>query len=159
MAAMRPSLSADVEQVIGALVPGPQPLPTPAAAPVPMLPARRWPIEPVALPLLDIACVDRSGRVSARDLLRQLHWTAGHAVDIDVVAGVLVAASSAGGAYIVGSRGDLALPAAARALCGVTDTVVLAAYPSHDLVVIYRSTFVAQLLHEHHRAVVVADAY
>lgn len=148
----------DGEQLIGALVPGPLPRPAPAAAPMPILPVRRWPTDPAVLPLLDIAWVDRSGRVSARALLRRMRWTAGHTVDIDAVDGVLLVTSSPGGAHVVGSRGDLALPAAARALCGVTDVVVLAAYPSHDVVVIYRSDFVAQLLHEHHRAAVVTDA-
>lgn len=157
MTAVRRSFPARAEQLIGALVPGPLPRPTPIAAPMPTLPSRRPPADPNAVPLLDIARVDRSGRVSARALLRLLRWTAGRRVDIGVVDGTVVMTAAVEGAYVVGSRGDLALPAAARAMCGVTDDVVVVGYPSHRVVVIYPAATVARLLHERHFSAVIAD--
>lgn len=66
------------ERLIGALVPalvGDRPRPVPA--PLPMLPTRRLPRG--CEMLLDVAQLDRSGRVSARGLLRALEWRAGGA--------------------------------------------------------------------------------
>jgi hypothetical protein len=71
------------ERLVGALIlPAVARQPAPAA-PVPMLPVLALPAEagPGDL-LLDVARVDRSGRVSARALLRALGWRCGHRLDI-----------------------------------------------------------------------------
>ena len=55
---------------------------------------RRLPTDPYAL-LLEVARLDRSGRLSARGLLRALGWRAGHRVDIDVVDAAIAITSAA----------------------------------------------------------------
>jgi hypothetical protein len=107
--------------------------------------------------LLDVARLDRSGRLSARALLRALAWTASHRVDIDVCDAAIVVTASATGRHAVDRRGDLALPAAARHLCGIdTDQpVVLVAYPAAGLLVVHPVATVARLLAGlHHRLAV-----
>jgi hypothetical protein len=66
-------------------------------------------------------------------------WGPGHRVDVEVVRGGLLVASAIDGAYALGSRGDLALPVAARTLCGMTvaEAVVVALYARQDLVMVY----------------------
>ncbi len=153
MIAMNPSrrLLAGGEQLIAALVPTPIPRPRPSATPLPVLPAQHLPARSDA-PLLDMASLDRSGRLSARALLHTLAWRPGHRVDIDVVDGAMVIVPSATGRWAVGARGELALPTPARQLCGITprSAVVLAAYPQLNLVVIHPVTTVARLLGELH---------
>jgi hypothetical protein len=152
MTAMKRTVPASSEQLIRALVPAALPRPVPVTAPLPVLPARRPPTDPQALPLLDLARLDRSGRLSARAVLKRLGWGPGHRVDVEVVGGALLVASAVNGAYAVGSRGDLALPAAARTLCGLTlaAAVVVAAYPRQDLVMVHPVSTVARLVHELH---------
>jgi bifunctional DNA-binding transcriptional regulator/antitoxin component of YhaV-PrlF toxin-antitoxin module len=139
------------EQLISALVPAPIPRPRPSPTRLPVLPARRLPTGPDAL-VLDMARLDRSGRLSARALLRALGWRPGHHVDIDVVDGAIVIVSAATGRQAVGAHGELALPTTARQLCGMVprSAVVLAAHPSLDLVVIHPASTVARLLGEFH---------
>jgi hypothetical protein len=121
------------ERLISVLVPGPIERPQPSPPPLPALPPLRLPTD--AAPdaaLLDLARLDRSGRVHARPLLDALGWGAGHPVDIAVVAGVLVVGSKLGGLHVVGSRGVLTLPAAARSMCGIepgVPVVLLASRP------------------------------
>jgi hypothetical protein len=108
-----PRSRTDRERLVGVLVPGPIGRPPPSPPPLPALPSLRLPTDagPDAA-LLDLARLDRSGRVYARPLLDALGWSAGHRVDIAVVAGVLVVGSKPGGLHVVGSRGVLTLPAA-----------------------------------------------
>jgi hypothetical protein len=138
------------ELLIGALIPAAIPRPPPTPAPLPQLPAPRLPAQPD--PVLDIARLDRSGRLSARTLLRDLGWHPGHRVDIDVADGALRVAANPAGRHMLGARGDLALPTSARQLCGIApgSAVVLAGYPPANLVVIHPASVVARLLHEHH---------
>jgi hypothetical protein len=148
------------ERLIGALVPRPIPRPPPPSAVLPILPARRSPTESDSV-LLDAARLDGSGRVSARGLLRALGWPAGHRVEIDVVDGDVVIRSTPTGRHTVGGRGDLALPAAARHMCGIElrQPVLLAAYPAAGLVVVHSAATIARLLVEvHNRLLGGADA-
>jgi hypothetical protein len=148
------------EQLISALVPVLLPRPVPVPAPLPALPERRLP-DGAGVPALGIARLDRSGRVSARPLLRDLGWRRGHRVDVDVdvPAAVLLVGSSVTGRQVVGDRGELALPAAARQMCGIQarSTVVLAAYPGLALLVVHPAHSVARLLSQHHTRLVDAD--
>lgn len=141
------------ERLISVLVPGPIERPPPSPPPLPALPPLRLPTD--AAPdaaLLDLARLDRSGRVHARPLLDALTWTAGHRVDIAVVAGVLVVASAPGGLHVVGTRGVLTLPAAARSMCGIEPgrAVVLLASPPQDVLVVHPASTITRLLAQHH---------
>jgi hypothetical protein len=137
------------ERLVGALI-----LPTVArrpasGAPLPMLPAPALPSStgPADL-LLDVARVDRSGRVSARALLGALGWRCGRRLDIAVVHGALVVGAATSGLHVVGSRGEVALPAAGRRMCGI-DTgaaVLLVACPVRDVLVVHPAEAVAGLL-------------
>jgi len=143
------------EQMITALVPAPlaggPPL-TPA--PLPMLPALGLPAGagPADL-LVETARLDRSGRVNARGLLRVLGWGPGHRVDIAVTEGVLVVGSASAGLHAIGDRGELALPAAARRMCGINPgaPVLLVATLPHDGLVVHPAHLIARLLADWYR--------
>lgn len=148
-----PDSRTDREQLIGALVPGPIGRPPPSPPPLPALPPLRLPTDAGAdTALLDLARLDRSGRVHARPLLDALGWGAGHRVDIAVVAGVLVVGSTPGGLHVVGSRGVLTLPAAARSMCGIEPgvPVVLLASPAQNVLVVHPANTITRLLAQHH---------
>jgi hypothetical protein len=144
---------ADGEHLIGALVPAPFRWPPPSPSPLPALPAPRLPTDagPDAV-LLEMARLDRSGRVHARALLDALGWHAGHRLDVAVVGGVLVVGSARTGLHTVGNRGVLTLPAAARSMCGIDigPPVVLLASLPQDVVVVHPASTVCRLLAGHH---------
>src|SRR5262249_53621931 len=94
-------------ELIGALVPAPLPRTRPSGAALPVLPARRCPTGQ-DVPVLDLARLDRSGRLSTRSLLAALDWHPGQRAD------ALVIAPSVDGRHMIGSRGALTLPVAAR---------------------------------------------
>ncbi|WP_173080020.1 hypothetical protein [Phytohabitans rumicis] len=148
---MRRPNPARSEQLIGVLVPAAGPLPCPDPVSMPELPVRRPSTGP-ELPVLDMARLDRSGRLSVRPLLTALGWRPGHRVHIDVVDGVLTIASAVTSGHVVTGRGELVVPAAMRRLCGIADgsQVVLAGYPSTDLVTVHPANAVAQVLGELH---------
>ncbi|GAA5199565.1 hypothetical protein GCM10023322_75450 [Rugosimonospora acidiphila] len=147
-------MRAGEEQLIGALIP-----PKIAnradrvPAPMPVLPRLSLPSDqnPDGL-VLGMARLDRSGRLSARDLLGALGWQPGHRIDIGIVAGVLVASSSPTGQHVVHGRGELSLPATARSMCNLPPgvSVLLAASPAQNVLVIHPVATVARLLIEHH---------
>jgi hypothetical protein len=95
---------------------------------------------------------DRSGRVTERRLLRVLHWSPGHCVDIHVDEGMLLVASAGTGRQTVGSRGELLLPGSARRMCGIVpeQPVLLAALVAQDLLVIHPASTVGRLLTDLH---------
>ncbi|MEV6637841.1 hypothetical protein AB0M54_44650 [Actinoplanes sp. NPDC051470] len=142
------------EQLIGALIPPVIQRPPPAAPLVLTLPPRlRLPTGADAESmLLDMGRLDASGRFSARRLLRALDWPPGHRVDAVVVDDAVLIRSSPTGLQSVGSRGELAVPAAARALAGIADDghVVLAAAPDHGVLVVHAPAVVTRLLLEHY---------
>ncbi|MFG1954994.1 hypothetical protein [Micromonospora sp. NPDC048830] len=142
------------EQLIGALVPPKTVRPVVGApVPLPVLPQLSLPADPDADGLmLGMARLDRSGRLSARELLGVLGWRPGSRVDIGVVAGVLVAATASTGRHVVHGRGELCLPAAVRQMCGLLSgvPVLLAASPSQQVLVVHPVHTVARLLTEHH---------
>ena len=72
---MASSFAGREERLIGALVPPWMARPRPSAPPMPLLP-RRQPSE-LAVPVLGVARLDRSGRLSVRPLLRRLGWRPG----------------------------------------------------------------------------------
>jgi hypothetical protein len=135
------------------VVPRPLPRPLPPPAVLPVLPARHLPTDPDSA-LLDVARLDRSGRLSARGLLRAMGWASGHRMAIDVVNGAITITSSAAGRHAVDRRRTFAVPAAARHLCGIgaDQAVVLAAYPSVGLIVVHPVATVVRLLTDHHQS-------
>lgn len=163
MAAMTPPSRSSVpgdpvrERLIDALVPAAIRVPRTPPVPLPVLPAPdiHGGDAGSALTLLEIARVDRSGRVAVRKLLRALRWRSGHRVAVDAVAGVLVVRSAADGRQRVSGRGELSLPAAPRALCGIAvdEPVVAVASLARDCVLVHPATVVVELLADLHAAV------
>jgi hypothetical protein len=102
--------------------------------------------------MLGMACPDRSGRVTERALLHALNRSPGQRVNIRPQAGILVIALAPAGRYVVGSRGELPLPVAARRMCRIVvgRPLLLAAFPGHDLLVIHPARTVARLLADLH---------
>ncbi|HEX5596431.1 MAG TPA: hypothetical protein VFX61_10495 [Micromonosporaceae bacterium] len=148
----------DREQLIGALIPAPlSDRPRPRPAPMPALPAPRQPgdASPAEV-LIGMARPDRSGRVTERGLLRALGWPPGHCIDIHPHDGMLVIASALAGQHVVGSRGELPLPASARQMCGIVpgQPLLLAVLVAHDLLVIHPAGIVARLLADLHGQVI-----
>jgi hypothetical protein len=142
------------EQLIGALIP-PATRRVPPVAPLVLAlpPGLGVPADADAgALLLDMARLDSSGRFSARRLLRALDWPPGHRVDAAVTGHAVVFAGSPTGRQSVGSRGELAVPAAARALAAIGDDghVVLAAVLDHDVLVVHAHVVVARLLTAHY---------
>lgn len=141
------------ERLIGALVP---PL-TRRSAPavplvVPKLP-RLGPADARSEPLLlDVVCLDASGRFCSRSVLTALAWSPGHRVDVRVGMDVVVIASCAAGRQAVGGRGELTLPISARMLAGLDleARVVLVAVPTRDLLLVHPPALIAGLLAEYY---------
>ena len=155
---MTPTRRRDREQLIGALIPAPLPdRPRPGPAPMPALPTPRPPAgaSPNEI-LLGVARPDHSGRVTERGLLRALRWDPGHRISIHPYDGMLVIASARAGQHVVGSRGELPLPASARQMCAIApgQPLLLAALVARDLLVIHPASTVARLLAELHAHVI-----
>ena len=76
----------------------------------------------------------------------------GHRIDIRPQAGMLVIVSARAGRQVVGSRGELPLPAAARKMCGIAagQPLLLAGFPSADLLMIHAARAVVRLLADLH---------
>ncbi|RIV40007.1 hypothetical protein D2L64_06680 [Micromonospora radicis] len=106
--------------------------------------------------LIGMARADRSGRVSERGLLGALGWPAGHRIDVHPHGGMLVITSVRAGQQVVGSRGELPLPASVRQMCAIVPAqpLLLAAIVSHDLLVIHPASSVAWLLADLHAQVI-----
>ncbi|MEV0807632.1 hypothetical protein [Micromonospora sp. NPDC050200] len=144
------------EQLIGAVIPTPLPRPAPPPAPMPALPealpAAREPVDDV---VFDVARPDADGRVAARALLRALGWPSGHRLHIDVADCLLLVTAAPDGTHVVGARGALPLPAAARQMCGVHpyQAVLLVAFPARDLLVVHPSNTITRLLADLHATV------
>ena len=142
--------------MIGALVP-------PATRRVsPVVPLVEVMLPRLALPVgvgpgsvvLDQARLDDSGRFSARGLLRGLSWLPGHRVDAAVVGEAVVFGGSVTGRQMVGSRGELAVPAAARALAGFDrgSPVLLVAVADRDVLIVHSHALLIRLLVEFYAA-------
>lgn len=149
------------EQVVGALIPAGTRRATPTAPlitamlPLPVLP----PVDGSSSFLLDMARLDASGRFSSRGLLRALGWLPGHRVDTVVAGDAVVFGGSATGRQMVGCRGELAVPAAARSLIGLTEDVrvVVVATVDPDLLLVHSHATVVRLLAEHYTAQMAGD--
>ncbi|OKI84585.1 hypothetical protein [Micromonospora sp. CB01531] len=94
--------------------------------------------------------------MTERGLLGALGCSPGHRVDIHPHDGMLVIASALEGQHVVGSRGELPLPASVRQMCGIMpgQPLLLAALVAHDLLVIHPARTVARLLADRHAQVI-----
>jgi bifunctional DNA-binding transcriptional regulator/antitoxin component of YhaV-PrlF toxin-antitoxin module len=95
---------------------------------------------------------DASGRLSLRYLLRALGWSPGDQVEYTVIDDAIVVTRSPTGKAAIGARGDLMIPAAARALAGLDpdSQVVLVAAPAHGALVLHAEQAVAELIAAHY---------
>jgi len=141
------------ERLLAAIIPAPLQRPiSRAPQPLPELPARRLPtIEPHCV-VLGMATLDSSGRVHDRTILTALDWPPGQRLDITSLHDAIVVQATPAGLHTIGARGDLTLPAAARALSGIlaNSRVVLAAFVDQDLLLVHPPTTVAALLCTHY---------
>lgn len=137
------------EQLIGALIPDRRRRPETARTPLPELPAARLRADDL---ILDVARLDRSGRLSARGVLAALGWEPGARVWVDAVRGSAVIGRSSAGRGVVDPRGSIAVPIAVRDLCGIApgDSVVLAASPSTQRLLVHPAAVVARLVADLH---------
>ncbi|MCG5465501.1 hypothetical protein MED01_003785 [Micromonospora sp. MED01] len=118
--------------------------------PMPALPACVCPpaITDASGLLLWMALPARCDRVTAQHLLDETGWAPGHCLDIQMCQGMLVITSAQDDRYRVGSRGELPLPASARQMCRIEpgQPVLLAAFITHDLLVVHPVSTVARRL-------------
>ncbi len=111
---------------------------TPVAQPLPPLPPPRLPITQAHRLLIGTARLDSSGRVHEHTLLVALGWHPGVRIDITAVHDAILIRATPTGLHTIGRRGELALPAAARTLSGITTpTVVIAAALDEGTLVVH----------------------
>jgi hypothetical protein len=102
--------------------------------------------------LLGTAVVDRSGRVRDRALLTALGWAEGTRLEIRIAPGTAVLGRSADGAFQIDGRDQVVLPAATRALLGITtgQRVVLVALTDADLLLVHPVAVAAAWIAAHY---------
>lgn len=83
--------------------------------------------------------LDSEGRVANRSTIDALGWTAGDCLSIALVGGSVVVHRDASGAFVMGAKPYLVLPAALRRRSGLGagDLVLVAADPNHDVLVVH----------------------
>jgi len=86
-----------------------------------------------------MARIDTWGLVSNRSTIDTLGWTAGDHLHVAVVGGSVVAHRDEAGAFAMGTKPYLMIPAAVRHRSGLRprDLVLLAADPNHDVLVVH----------------------
>jgi hypothetical protein len=141
------------ERLLAAVIPVPLQRPIPRTPqPLPELPAPHLPATEPEMLMLGMAHLDGSGRIHDRTILTALDWHPGQRVDITSMYDTIVVHGASTGLHIIGARGDLTLPAAARTLCGIPagSRVVLAAIPSENLLLVHPPATIASLLCTHY---------
>ena len=98
--------------------------------------------------LFDVARLDPSGRLSTRGLVRALGWRSGQRLDLVAVERSIVVTASTTGPCTVTARGEVSLPAAARAFTGIGcgAPVLLTADTKRGRLVVHPAAVVARLL-------------
>jgi bifunctional DNA-binding transcriptional regulator/antitoxin component of YhaV-PrlF toxin-antitoxin module len=109
------------------------------------------PVPPVPEPadvLIATCVIDRSGRVGAAPLLAALAWHPGDPVEVDAVRGAAVIRVARTGRLRIGSRGDIGIPSAVRALSGLApgQAVLLAALPTQGILIVHSTGTITRLL-------------
>lgn len=136
-----------------------------AALALPPPPASAEPLRPLPLidlhqlsrdttMLYDVGCVDESGRVSNRDIVRALGWQPGDKLDVITALSGIVMLSSPNGLLTVPARLCIVIPAAARRLHNIEtgDHVLLAAAPEYGIVIIHTRQAINDMLARYHSA-------
>jgi hypothetical protein len=98
--------------------------------------------------------LDSDGRLSNRSTIDALGWTAGDCLSIALVDGSVVAHRDPSGAFVMGTKPYLVLPAALRRRTGlgVRDLVLVAADPNHDVLVVHPLAALDVMITTYHAA-------
>ncbi|MFC4063496.1 hypothetical protein [Actinoplanes subglobosus] len=145
------SIRGRLEHTIEALVPParcrttpPVPFALPALGP----PRAQLPVSPL---VMDTARLDASGRFTSRTTMAVLRWQPGQPVAM-TVAGAAVAFTAAADGSRVGTRGELAIPAAALTMAGIDHKgqIAIVAVPAQATLIVHPITLVVRLLAEHY---------
>ncbi|TVT01813.1 AbrB/MazE/SpoVT family DNA-binding domain-containing protein [Amycolatopsis bartoniae] len=100
-----------------------------------------------------MSAVDCRGRIADRAVVAALGWCPGTLLGIREAHGLLVVRPTPHGPVSVTPPGYLRLPAAIRHSSQLSpgDRLLLAAYPSHDLLIVHPPAALDELLTPHHR--------
>ncbi|MEV7630261.1 hypothetical protein [Actinoplanes sp. NPDC089786] len=151
--ARRPPPSSDdhgrLDEPIAALIPPALPRSLPAPLDIAALTPPPRPHPPLQL---DIARLDASGRFTSRPLLRALGWSPADALVLHVGDDAVVLTPDGSGTVIVGSRGEIAIPAPVRTMAGLDrdPTVALVAAIDRDTLTVHPVALLARLLTAHY---------
>ncbi|WP_216216854.1 AbrB/MazE/SpoVT family DNA-binding domain-containing protein [Amycolatopsis aidingensis] len=102
----------------------------------------------------DIARVDASGRVPARDVLRHLGWNPGDSLGLTLVADTIVLTADVGGFAAVSRQYCVVIPAMVRARCGISiaHKLLLAAAVHHRVLLAYTMSKLDKIMNYYHTA-------
>jgi hypothetical protein len=98
--------------------------------------------------LFGVARLDPSGRLSTHGLVRAVGWRSGQRLDLVAVERSIVVTASTTGPCMVITRGEVSLPAAARAWTGIGSgaPVLLTADTTRGRLAVHSAAVVARLL-------------
>ncbi|GAB3448543.1 hypothetical protein GCM10027436_41900 [Actinophytocola sediminis] len=98
--------------------------------------------------------LDSEGRLSNRSTIDALGWTAGDCLSIALVDGSVVAHRDPTGAFVMGAKPYLVLPAALRRRngLGARDLVLVVADPNHDVLVVHPLAALDTMITAYHAA-------
>lgn len=98
--------------------------------------------------------LDSDGRVANRSTIEALGWAAGDCLSIALVDGSVVAHRDPTGAFVMGAKPYLVLPAPLRRRNGLgnRDLVLVVADPNHDVLVVHPLTALDTMITSYHAA-------
>jgi hypothetical protein len=104
--------------------------------------------------------LDADGRLSNRSTIDALGWTAGDCLSIALVDGSVVAHRDPTGAFVMGAKPYLVLPAALRRRngLGARDLVLVVADPNHDVLVVHPLTALDTMITAYHTALTTVNS-
>jgi hypothetical protein len=96
--------------------------------------------------------IDQWGLISNRATIDALGWTTGDHLHIALVSGSVVAHRDPAGAFTMGAKPYLNLPATVRHRSGLSggELVLLAADPNHDVLVVHPLTALDEMITGYH---------
>lgn len=96
--------------------------------------------------------LDQDGRLSNRATIDALGWTVGDSLNIALVGGSVVVHRDPSGAFEMGAKPYLVLPASLRRRngLGAGDLVLVAADPNHDVLVVHPLTALDTMITTYH---------
>ena len=98
--------------------------------------------------------LDSDGRVANRSTIEALGWTTGDCLSIALVDGSVVVHRDPTGAFVMGAKPYLVLPAPLRRRNGLgsRDLVLMVADPNHDVLVVHPLTALDTMITSYHAA-------